>query len=542
MIVGGVASALVAPGLVTPAGASDDTLPGIFPIVIDDTAPGRLISPLIYGSSEIGTADGGARSAELDRAAHVTARRLGGNLMTAYNWVNNATNAGKDFQHANGAFLLDMLGVPDPHRTRPAAVIEAMHHASLAMGAKSLVTLPLAGFVAADFGGPVAAEAAAPSARFVPVRWRGHAGAADPIDPKVADIPQLLARLVQRFGGADTPDGIHAYALDNEPGLWFENHPRIVTGRMPIRTFIERSVAAARAIKAADPAAAVFGPVCWGATEMVDFQQAPDWNEFRHYGSFIAAYLDTFRAASARAGQRLLDVLDIHWYPFSRRGSLFRTEQPDLAEALLDAPRSLTEPGFREDSWVADVLPVGDGEALALPLLPSLERLIARRYPGTRISVTEFNFGGAGQLVSGLALADVLGRFGAAGVYFACHWGSLAGWLGEAYRLFRVADATGAPFGGRALGVATPGGPAVTAYAAAGAAGAPLHLVVLNKATQAAEIEVAFASGRSPRLLSVRGFDAAHPATTTLPAEAQVGERSVRIALPARAARRFTFA
>src|SRR5690606_23414827 len=61
---------------------------------VADGGPGRPISPLIYGSNEIGTMDGGAPSATLDRAAGVTARRLGGNLMTTYNWVNNAANAG----------------------------------------------------------------------------------------------------------------------------------------------------------------------------------------------------------------------------------------------------------------------------------------------------------------------------------------------------------------------------------------------------------------------------------------------------------------
>ncbi len=62
-------------------------------------------SPLIYGSNEIGTLDGGPPSAELDRAAGVTLRRFGGNLATSYNWTNNASNAGKDWQQANGDFF-----------------------------------------------------------------------------------------------------------------------------------------------------------------------------------------------------------------------------------------------------------------------------------------------------------------------------------------------------------------------------------------------------------------------------------------------------
>ncbi len=120
-------------------------------ILVADDFPGRPISPRIYGSNEIGIMDGGAPSAELDRAAGVTWRRLGGNLMTTYNWVNNASNPGVAFNNANGAFLLDALKIEGADRKRPAIVIERMHEASLAMGAASFATLPLAGFVAADF-------------------------------------------------------------------------------------------------------------------------------------------------------------------------------------------------------------------------------------------------------------------------------------------------------------------------------------------------------------------------------------------------------
>ena len=507
-------------------------------IRIADDEPGRPISRLIYGSNEIGVMDHGPPSAALDRIAHVTARRLGGNLMTSYNWTNNAANAGKDFDNANGAFLLEALGLPKAEWSRPAAVIEAMHEASLEMGAASLVTLPLAGFVAADFDGPVAPGEAAPSARFVPLRWASDARAKEPIDPKVADIPQLLSRLVERYGGANDAKGIHAFALDNEPGLWSENHPRICPSKTTIRSLIERSVAAARVIKSIDPAAKVFGPASWGATEMVNFQNAPDWSDYRRFGSFLGAYLDAFKEASEREGRRLLDVLDVHWYPFNRRGELFRTENPELAGPLLDAPRSLDEPGFREDSWVAHALR-GDGDGVTLPILPSLQRIATRWFPGTALAVTEFNYGGASQLASGLALADALGRFGALGVYFACHWGSFAGYLGQAYRLYREADATGAAFGDVSLGVKIAGGAAISAHAARGAKG--LQLVVINKGTEATAVDVVFATGRGLRAAAVMGFDAVHPNVVALSEEAKAVDGALRVELPPRAARRYAF-
>ena len=501
-------------------------------LTIRDDRPGAPLSPLIFGSNEIGTMDGGLPSAVLDRAAGVTARRLGGNLTTAYNWLNNATNAGRDHRHANGPFLLEALGVPRDMWGEPAAVVHAMHEASLAMGAQSLVTVPLAGFAAADFDGAVAEADAAPSRRFIATRWSDG-----PPDANAIDMRGLIARLISRYGPAGTPRGIFAYALDNEPALWFQNHPRVTPQRMTIRDFIARSLAAARAIKNFDPAAKIFGPASWGATGMVSFQDAPDWSDYRRHGNFLAAYLDAFRQASEREGRRLLDALDVHWYAFSDRGGLFRDENPERDRARLDAPRSLTEPGFTEASWIPRAFRGVEG--LSLPILPALRDLCARWFPGTEIAVTEFNYGGAGSLAAGLAVADALGRFGAAGVCFASHWGSLPGWLGEAYRLYRAPDALGGVFAGVMIPVESRGVDDLTAYAARD--GAVLRLALVNKSETPQTVDVSFAGGASLAPRAGLGFDAALTQTAPFVEAPQAVDAGWRIALPPRAARRYAF-
>ena len=493
------------------------------------------VSPLIYGSGEIGTLDGGAPSAELDRAAGVTLRRFGGNFATSYNWTTNACNAGKDWQQANGDFLSESLGLPAAERGVPGAVIAAMHRASLAMGARSLVTLPLAGYVAADKDGPVPPDQAAPSRRFVPVSWDGRRGASEPVNPRVADIPHLLARLVARHGSAASASGVRGYILDNEPGLWATQHPRIVRAPVRIADLLARSIKAARAIKAIDPGAWVIGPASWGATGMASLQNAPDWNAYRHHGSFLAAYLDAFRTASEREGRRLLDALDVHWYPFSERGNLFRTEDTAMAGPLLDAPRSLTEPGFREASWVSQALPVSNEGGLALPLLPSLERLAAANFPGTRIAVTEYNYGGAGQLVSGLALADALARFARPEMLLTAHWGSLAGWLGTAFRLYRDYDGRGGRFPDNTLPVEVSRPDGLTLRA--GTDGARLHLVAINRSSEARTLAIALDRPLPASRLTPYGFEAAHPAMGAVGPAEPVSGGTLRLTLPGRAAR-----
>ncbi len=498
------------------------------------------VSPLIFGSGEIGTLDGGRPSSELDRAAGVTLRRFGGNFATSYNWTNNACNAGKDWQQANGDFLSQSLGLPPAERGVPGAVIEAMHRASQAMGACSIVTLPLAGYVAADKDGPVPPDQSAPSRRFVPVAWDGRRRASEPVDMQVADIPHLLARLLARHGPASGASGIRGYILDNEPGLWATQHPRIVPAPVRIADLLARSIKAARAIKAIDPEAWVIGPASWGATGMVSLQNAPDWNTYRHHGSFLAAYLDAFRVASEREGKRLLDALDVHWYPFSVRGNLFRTEDTAMAGPLLEAPRSLSEPGFREASWVSQALPVSNEGGLALPLLPSLERLTAANFPGTRIAVTEYNYGGAGQLASALALADALARFARSGMLLACHWGSLAGWLGTAFRLYRNYDGHGGRFPDNTLPVEIARAEELTVRA--GSDGARLHCVVINRATEARAVEITLDRPLPASRLTRYGFDAGHAEPSPLGPAAPVSGTTFRLTLPALSAQHVVIA
>lgn len=527
-ILGGALASLLLPATVR--GATD----GPIPIRLDIDGPFRPISPYIYGSNELGTMDGEKPSSSYDRYAGVTARRLGGNLMTAYNWTNNATNAGKDWQHANYFGLAEFLALSREQRQRPAAVITSMHLNSLEIGAFSLVTLPLAGYVAADGDGPVSEADHAPSKRFCPVVWDKPAKVNDPVDPAVANIQQLLQRLIAAFGKASNEGGIRAYALDNEPGLWAESHPRIVLEKPTIADFLQRSVAAARAIKAIDPDAMVFGPASWGVTEFQSFQNAPDWQAWQSYGSFLGAYLDAFRKASAESGIRLLDALDVHWYPQSNRGALLHSEDTGLASVLLDAPRSLTESGFREDSWVPRALPLSDDGGLALPILPSLHRIVDSWYPDTAIAISEYNFGGPGQLASGLALADALGRFGASNIFFASHWGDVSGWLGEAFRLYRNFDGEGGTFGDRSLNVTNPAPERIGLYAAHSSNLA--HLVAINRGEAPQDLQLIIAGARS---VAAYGFDADHGTTGALGAIDAGADGTIAVTVPGRAARHF---
>src|SRR5438270_11620916 len=92
----------------------------------------KPISPYIYGSN----------GQSMDRDENITARRLGGNRLTGYNWENNYSNAGTDYINNNDDYLPYVLNLPSNQYLVPNAVYKAFHDTSLSMNCYSLITLP----------------------------------------------------------------------------------------------------------------------------------------------------------------------------------------------------------------------------------------------------------------------------------------------------------------------------------------------------------------------------------------------------------------
>src|SRR6185295_3319375 len=106
------------------------------------------------------------------------------------------------------------------------------------------------------------------------------------------------------------------------------------------------------------------------------------------------------------AGRRLVDVLDLHWYPEARGGGVRVTEADSsaaVAAARVQAPRSLWDPSYVETSWISQDAGVG-----AIRLLPRMREKIAAHAAGTLLAITEYNFGGGAHISGGLAQADAL--------------------------------------------------------------------------------------------------------------------------------------
>lgn len=472
-------------------------------ITINTSLNRRPISPYIYGSN-------GQSS---DEEENITARRLGGNRLTGYNWENNASNAGNDWNHSSDNYLPWNAGIPASDENIPGIVLTSFHDTSLAMRTYTLLTLPMAGYVARDKNGSVAENEAAPSARWVPVvnRKPGEFSTPPDLTDNAVYTDELLAMLLDRYGAAGSQNGIEGYSLDNEPALWTHTHPRIIRSPIMVKDLIARSVDLAKTIKRMDPSAEVFGPALYGFNAYRTLQDAPDWSEYQnHYPWFLHVYLDSMRHASQAAGTRLLDVLDVHWYP-EPQGVYAGETSRSVAKARMQAPRSLWDSSYTEDSWIGQWFsPVA--------LLHNLHAAVDTYYPGTKLAITEYNYGAADHISGGIAQADALGIFGKYDVYFASRWGALDGYVSAAYKLFRNYDGAFSTFAATSVHAATDDNTNTSVYASVDDVGT-LHIILLSKnfdAPMTAAITLdGTTSGLDYSTPEVWKFDASGPAITS---------------------------
>jgi hypothetical protein len=184
-------------------------------------------------------------------------------------------------------------------------------------------------------------------------------------------------------------------------------------------------------------------------------QGAPDWPVQGDYEWFIEYYLHRMKQASDSEGKRLLDVLDVHWYP-EAYGDIVRIVFSDNAgtegtqRARVKAPRTLWDPAYatdtaHENSWIANE----PYWKKFLPLIPRLKEAIDTYFPGTKLSITEWNYGGGEHFTDGIATADMLGIFGKTDVYIGTLWKSSSdeAYISAAFKLYRNYDSANATFG-----------------------------------------------------------------------------------------------
>jgi hypothetical protein len=464
-------------------------------LTIDVGQPGPQISPLIYGMAQA--------PADVLQDVRPRLNRWGGNQTSRYNWkLGNAFNAARDYGFRNGNY-----NHHSPADEQPSGVADQFIALNQTVGAETLLTIPTIGWVARDdqsdtrstgvpqTGGPPLSPGGEAINGYdptqnrqitsVPSRARKGAQLSDPPDvndPTVAQ-DEWVYHLVRRFGTA-RDGGVRFYAMDNEPDLWFAIHTDIRPAEIGYDQMRDTFLSYATAVKSVDPSALVTGPVLSGwlgyfyspLDRGSDNYHTKADHRAHNNQDFLPWWLSEIRRHDEQTGQRTLDVLDIHYYP---AGGEYTgpTTDPKLNAQRLRAVRSLWDPTYTDASWIND----------KVQLIPRMKRVIEKYYPGTRLGITEWNFGGENHINGALAAAEVLGVLGREGVDLACYWAypPKDSPTYYAWKLFTSYDNQGSFFGGTSVRAESTNADILSCYASFDPTRAQLLVMVLNKSTVA---------------------------------------------------------
>ena len=499
--------------LTAPAAAAGPAL------TVDAGNQTHAISPYIYGMNFYSGASDAVAAADIS----LPIDRWGGNEATSYNYLYDTQGKGSDWYFEN--FILNSNPLSTPSGAPATSAFNTQVESDAAIGAKTLGTVPIIGWVPAD-NSACSFSVAKYGAQQSVDPYRQDCGNGiltnddkvvnDPTDTYVQVVPATfdaawLSFLVNKFGPASS-GGVAIYELDNEPSWWDGVHIDVHPLPFTYDEVTNTSIATAQAIKTADPTAGVSGPVMdywwdyfyskkdvengWGTGPCWAPWSGPVDREAHGGVPFIEYYLQQFAAASTTYGSRLLDYLDLHTYfaaTYNGNGVGFATAgDTGEQQARLNSTRvfwdpTYTDPNYPQPNYITDSnYTTSCSPPLQAPqLIPMAQSWVARDYPGTKVAFTEYNWGGQEHINGAVAQADILGIFGSYGLDIATLWGSpdpttqIPGLM--AYKIYRNYDGNHSMFGDTALASASAYQATLSVYGALRASDNAVTVMVINK-------------------------------------------------------------
>lgn len=527
--------------------ASDAPPPPGPSLAVDSAADRRAISPYIYG---LNFAD-----EELIEELGVPVRRWGGNATTRYSWIHDVNNRASDWFFENIA-----NDNPNPGALPFGSASDQFVSFNKSVGTETLLTIPIIGWApksrAYTYGFSVAKYGAqqqlnpfnSDSGNGVRTNGTEIAGN-DPTDTSVAIDPTYvtdwMAHLAGQFGTAAN-GGVRFYNLDNEPMLWNSTHRDVHPNGAGYDEMRDRTIAYAAALKAADPAALTVGPALWGWSAY--FYSAKDiqdggaqwWNtrpDRIAHGDvpFAPWYLARMKEHDDANGVRLLDYFDLHYYPQASGVALSGAGDAATQARRLRSVRSLWDASYVDESWIGE----------PVRLIPRMREWVDANYPGTKLAMTEYNWGGLEHINGALAQADVLGVFGREGLDLATHWAPpTSDQPGAfAFRMFLNYDGAGAKFGDTHVASTTADFAQLGVHAAERSSDGALTILVINKTNGALDAPLSLANFAHGATAETWRYSEANLGAIVRLADAAIsGEGAIAGAFPARSLTLFVVA
>ncbi len=456
-------------------------------ITVDASANRHAISPLIYG---VAFASPSSQLSDLNVPIH----RSGGNTETRYNWQLNAHN------HANDWFFESL----DDGSSTPAGSADSFVTSSKANGAQPMLTIPMIGWLAKL--GPGRARLASYAITNYGLQaandWQYFAQAGNGVvtntsfqittnNPNDANFltnstfQQAFVQHLTNRWGLSTNGGVKYYLMDNEHALWNSTHRDVHPIGTTMQEIRDKMFDYGSVVKSLDPNAVVLGPEEWGWPGYLysgfDWQWAGNHGDYNpadfpdrstnggwDYGPWL---LDQFRQHEVATGQRLLDYFTYHIYPQGGDGG--DNVSTSIQQLRNRSTRSLWDTNYVDESWIGSVI----------ELIPRMKSWVTTYYPGTRIGITEYNWGAEWHINGATAQADILGIFGREGLDLATRWttptnGAMAY---NAMKMYRNYDGAKSTFGDTSVSASGPNPDNVSTFAAIRSTDGALTVMVINK-------------------------------------------------------------
>ncbi|HUA65365.1 MAG TPA: glycoside hydrolase family 44 protein [Alphaproteobacteria bacterium] len=457
-------------------------------VQINALANRHAISPLIYGVAF-------ANSNQL-MDLNFTMNRMGGNNETRDNWEINAHNLDFDWYFES---------YPDSSSITPGNTVDSFVANSKEGGAQPLITVSMIGWMPYLGAGrsilysystnlygpqtstdpylPAAGNGISSTNNDTPITWNNPNDANFPTN---ANFEQGLVQHLMQKWGASTNGGVGYYIMDNEHSIWFSTHQDVHPIGPTMEEIWTDMVTYASMVKSNDPNALVLGPEEWGwngylysgydqqwsgqhgdynPNDYPDRAANGDWN-------YCPWLLHQFQQYNNTNHQRLLDYFTVHCYPQENNVS---GNAVDPATELLrnQSTRIFWDTNYVDPSWIDSVI----------ALIPLMKTWVATNYPGTKIGVTEYNWGAEPYMNGATAQADILGIFGSQGLDLATRWTTPASNTPTylAMKMYRNYDNNKSAFGDTSVQTTVPDPDDLDAFAAARSSDGALTVMVINK-------------------------------------------------------------
>ncbi len=462
-------------------------------LAVDAAANRHPISPDIYGIDEYTSPP-----ADVMAQMRVTVRRFGGDATTRYNWKYDNYNSGSDWYFENFSY-----NVASPSELPNSSYFDQMVATNHTTRTRTLATIPILGwttngpehacsFSVAKYGPQDKVDPYNPDCGNGQLNGNWLTGT-DPHDTSTeADqtyYAPWIAHLISTFGPANQ-GGVDIWSLDNEPEWWMSVHHDVHPTPASYDELWQRGSTFAQMIKAADPTALVTGPVPSGwdayfysALDFVNGWSTPPYqyndnpvDRDAHGGvAWLDWYLQQMHNYDLQRGQRLLDYLDLHAYVAPNGISFGEATDAATNQLRLTSTRAFWDPNY--------LVPSVDATT-PIRLIPRMHDWVNNNYPGTKLAITEYNWGALDDITGALAEADILGIFGREGLDLGALWGPPgAGQPGVfAFQIFNNYDGAGGAFGDTSIS-ATSSDPDVLSIFAAERSDLALTVLVVNKTT-----------------------------------------------------------